>query len=66
MKDILKKNKLKLLGIGIILYFVFIYAININITIKNCELIGMILIAFIILSTNFIIVKKYEKEKKIE
>ena len=66
MKDILKENKLKLLGIGIILYFVFIYAININITIKNCELIGMILVAFIILSTNFIIVKKYEKEKKID
>lgn len=65
MKEILKRNKLKALGIFTIIYFLLIYIIDINISIENYQSIGSIAIAIIIVITNFIIIKEYEKEKKI-
>lgn len=66
MKEILVKNKLKLLGLFIVIYFILIYIINMNLSINDYQIIGAISIALIILTTNFIVVKKYEKEKKID
>lgn len=66
MKEILKRNKLKGLGIFTILYFIVIYIVNCNRPIEHYQTIGAIAIAFIIIITNFAIIKGYEKEKKID
>lgn len=65
MKEMVKRNKLKFLSVGIIIYFIFLYAIDIKWKISNYQSIGAIAIAFIIVVTNWIIIKQYEKERKI-
>ena len=65
MKEILKKDRIKLLGISIIIYFILVYIVTNKFKVNNVESIGSIAIALIIVITNFIAIKDYEKEKKV-